>query len=215
MDQVQEFVQASQFKKKPVEVLFHGQCALSALPVDANIYVLGHGIDLRPDGNHRGVMQYSLLFHMLESVAFGDWAFSVSGGLGAVAIDTVAERMMADGLSALEQASIKLWFCDPNNKAAAMAKKFQSRLDGLSGRFRIDYYPGHTLYNPSIHRGVMRKWVLNEKENESEPVRASQIRQSFFTPDNENAEAREVWINMEGDPPRHDMESYIRSMDIV
>ncbi|ARG97674.1 hypothetical protein [Legionella micdadei] len=168
------------YKKKDLIILYHNECDLSTLPPNAKIYVMGHGIDCHPDRKKSSVLEnQDLPYDEVKHLPFCDWAYAVSGGKKAITIDDIAERMIADGLLSTDYLNIKLWFCDVNNKAYAIAKRFVEHFHGYLNTFKIDYYPNNSLYSPSIREHEMHKWARNEKTGQV--VRASIIRQSLFS----------------------------------
>ncbi|WP_454785071.1 hypothetical protein [Legionella sp. WA2024007413] len=174
---------ASRFKNKNFIILLHNQCDLSTLPPNTKIYVLGHGIDCHPDRKLSSVLDNpNLPYEELKHLPFHDWPYCVSGGKKAVTVEDISKRMIADGITQTDNITIKLWFCDPNNKAYIMAKRFLEGFADYPTSIRVDYYENKILYSPCIREGEMHKWARNETTTLVE--RASSIRESlFFKPD--------------------------------
>lgn len=177
---IQQFVENSAKNNKHYMVLFHGECNLSYLAQNAKIYVLGHGIDIRQPRKWSVVIaDENLPYEALKYLPFYDWAYSITAGKKAISIDTVARRMIEDGILEADHLRIKLFFCDVNNKADIIAKRFLSHFKDSNNTFTIDYYFGHKLYNPNDLNGEIRKWA--ENAHTGKLVKASSIKQSLFT----------------------------------
>ncbi|WP_454781691.1 hypothetical protein [Legionella sp. WA2022007384] len=171
---------ASRFKNKNFIILFHNQCDLSTIAPNTKIYVLGHGIDCHPDRKLSSVLNNpNLPYEELKYLPFHEWVYAVSGGKKVITIDDISKRMIADGLTKTDSIIIKLWFCDPSNKAYIIARRFLEGFANYSNSLRVDYYENKILYSPAIRDGEMRKWARDEKTNQV--VRASSIRESLFS----------------------------------
>ncbi|WP_182351810.1 hypothetical protein [Legionella sp. PC1000] len=171
---------ASRFKNKNFVILYHNTCDLANLAPNTKIYVLGHGIDCYPDRKLSSTLDNpNLPYEELKHLPFHDWAYTVSGGKKAITIDEISKRMIADGLTKTDSITIKLWFCDPSNKAYIIARRFVEGFANYSNSLRVDYYENKILYSPTIRDGEMHKWARDEKTGQV--VRASSIRASLFS----------------------------------
>ena len=164
---------------KKYSVIYYGEKALAELPKNAKIYVLGHGIDLSADTKWQSAMlDPSTPYEKLKGLPFSDWAYALTAGKTAISIDTIAERMKADGLLESDGLIIKLFFCDFNQKAFALAKRFMSNLEGSKPSYRIDYYLNQKLLTPVEESGTAHK--LAEDSTTHTRVRASLTRKSLY-----------------------------------
>jgi hypothetical protein len=168
-------------KSKNFAIIYYGQEGLSDIPNKSKIYVLGHGMEVAPD---KKVMTLfadpSLPYNQLKALPFSDWAYAVTGGNQAISIDTVAKRMIEDGLLNVYEATIKLWFCDPNQKAEFIAKTFLSHFKDFRHAYRVDYYLSQMLHSPCLKDGSKHKWSVQADKKEI-VVRASSVRSSLFS----------------------------------
>lgn len=172
---------AGEFKNKSFMVLFHGKCNLAELPENSKIYIMAHGYDISPNKKTEALlMNFDLPYDDLKHIPVPDWAYAVSAGARAVTIDTIANRMIEDGLLGLNTAQIKLWFCDKHNKAQAFAKRFCEPFKEYSNNFRVDYYQNQFLYNYVQTTNGMHKGAV-DASNPIEIERASKVREAFFT----------------------------------
>lgn len=177
---IEEFTTNSASKGEHLIELYHGECNLSCLSKNSKIYVLGHGLDVQPNRKWSvAIADDKLPYDQLKHLPFYQWAYSITGGKNAISIDTVAERMIADGLLESDHLKIKLFFCDLNNKAEIIAKNFLSNFKDCNNSFTVDYYPNHNLYNPNEWNGKIHKWAIDNSTGNL--VRASSIKQSFFS----------------------------------
>ncbi|CDZ77186.1 hypothetical protein BN59_01468 [Legionella massiliensis] len=180
LDDIKTFKKNSKHQGKKFKILYHEHCDLTSLPINSTIYVLGHGLDCEPGGKSFARMTNpALAYDLVKHLPFHDWAYSISGGKAAIPIDEVANRMIADGALNTDYANIKLWFCDVNDKALSIAKRFMEHFENYATPLKVDYYPNHMLTNPLIKDGEMHKWGRNEETKEV--VRPSTIRQSLFS----------------------------------
>lgn len=183
IDSVIEFQETSiKNKEKKFIIIWYGECSLFNLPDNSNTYVMGHGIELSPDSMYNSALtSLKIPYSKLKSMPFFDWAYSIYGGKGVISIDTVAKRMIDDGILGTNNITIKLYFCDPNYKAYAIAKRFISHFSDYENNFRVDYYMGKDLYNPYKLGSEVHKFAYkDEKADPKGPVRASLIRKSLF-----------------------------------
>lgn len=171
---------ASKYKNKEFMILYHGQCDLSSLPKEAKIYVIGHGNSLSPSVKYSTALEDSEIpYKTLKWLPFADWAFTYSSDKKSISIDTIAERMIKDGLLHAKQLVVKLWFCDTHTKSRVMAKRFMEAVPKRNRECvaRVDYYLNQTLYTPSLINGEMHKWAKDN--DDSKLMRASLTRKSL------------------------------------
>lgn len=162
-------------------IIYYQQFDLSQLPEGTKIYIMGHGLDISPNRNKFTLLNDPKLpYEELQNLLFSDWSYSISGGKQAISIDTIAKRIKEDGLLNANNIHMKLWNCDPNNKAHAIAKRFIDHFKDSQNTYRVDYYLNRFLTNPLIKDGHLHKWASIETGNPVGTVRASAIRQSLF-----------------------------------
>ena len=193
---IKEFksLSASKYKNKKFVIVFHGETDLSTLPPKTKIYILGHGANISPNQRHDSAIdKVNVSYDEIKHLPVPEWAYAIYGGKKAISIDTVAERMIKDGLLKTNNIIIKLWFCDPNNRAFAIAKRFIQNFEAYPNIFRVDFYFNRILYSPTIWSGEMHKWARNEKTDEL--TRASEIKESLFSGKNQKTKSNEDEIN--------------------
>jgi hypothetical protein len=183
---------ASPFTRKNLKLFCYGDRDLSTLPPDSKIYVMSHGLDISPDKKFSALFDSPTVVNTpeLQTLQYSDWAYSIWGGKKVISIDTVANRMINDGILGLKKPTIKLWICDPNCKAEAIAKKFISHFKDKDIQMKVDYYLNHSLtYHcimPDMREAGMHRWAINNSTESI--VRASSIRQSLFNFNNPPAQ---------------------------
>ena len=166
-------------KDKTLEVAYYGSKGLIDLPKKAKVYVLAHGTEVSLDLTWPATMPDPVaLFDQLKAIPLVEWPYAVTSGKKAISIDTIALRMIEDGLLASDQITIKLWFCDLTQKALAIAEKFSRSLKNSRNTYRIDYYPNQSLSIPLQEKDGMHK---RAKDSRTQAIlRASCTRYSLF-----------------------------------
>lgn len=177
---IEDFKKGGALQRKEYTILYHSYCDLSQLEKNAKVFVLGHGIDLSPDRKLSvAIRELEDNYELVKHLPYSDWSYSISGGAKAISIDTVAQRMIFDGLLKSDQINIKLWFCDENHKAYFMAKRFLDNFENITNDFRVDYYFNKLLRSPRLINGKRYKAAYDPKTSQS--VKASSIKQSLFS----------------------------------
>lgn len=176
------FQELSARQGKHFEIIRYNHFDFSGLEKFSKVYVLGHGTDLE-----LGKSSYRLSFktyNLLKNIPFEDWPFTISSKEAFITIDELAKRMISDNLLAADQINIKLWFCDPAEKAHFLAKRFAKYLAKSNHNFEIDYYPGYELFTPKQYNGEQHKFT--SKNDKKKLIRSSTIQKSIYTNGKQN-----------------------------
>ncbi|WP_133132156.1 hypothetical protein [Legionella sp. W10-070] len=171
--------------QKSVIVSYYGDRGLKDIPSHSKIYVFMHGTDVSANPFARGIdPELASSFESLSG------HLKITDGKNDITITSLADRMIADGLfdNPRKYLRIKLFQCDPVNKASILAKTFLNRITkhplAKDSTIRVDYYPNHNVTIPYGYNGKNKPHKYAEKENESNSdVRASQIRRSLYSPE--------------------------------
>ncbi|KTD17262.1 hypothetical protein [Legionella jordanis] len=181
---LQIWIEAEAQKGRQVKVTYYGQKGLMDIPDHSKIYLFMHGTNVSANPLVSQINDPELVSSFPSLSGF----LKVSDGKNEIKITDVADRMKEDGLffKPRNYLRIKLFQCDPINKARIIAEAFFIRLKRIGGdvvnasNIRIDYYPAHFVgvaqENNRIHHKYATKGIVKNFD-----VRASSIRNSLYT----------------------------------
>lgn len=169
-------------KKENIILTYAGKKGLNRLPPNAKIYVLMHGTITKPSP-----LAKKLDLSLTASFPSLSGHLAVTDGKNSINMQQLAKNMIDDGLfNNFNSLKIKLYFCDPINKAKSLADAFMQILKTdnrhANGNIRVDYYPDHLLWTPSKQAGENKiHRHISKSINQASVIRASTIRSSVYS----------------------------------